>query len=283
MKAKIDPATDISQPLGIGQSSNRGKRFKPWGLGLVGLALAGLAVIIIWNTAGKADSMKYKTQEVRRGSLTVSVIATGNLEPTNQVDVGSELSGIVRSVAVDYNDRVKLDQVLAKLDTDKLQAQVLQSKASLNSARAKVLDARATVKETRNALARLKQVRQLSNNKVPSQHDLDAAEAALDRALADEASAKAAVAEVQATLEYNQTDLSKAVVRSPINGVALERSVDPGQTVAASLTAPVLFTLAEDLALMELIVNVDEADVGQVKEGQEATFTVDAYPISRQG
>jgi HlyD family secretion protein len=233
---------------------------------------------VAWERLEKSNSIHYQTQKVQRGNLTVTVTATGTLEPTNQVDVGSEVSGTIETVEVDYNDPVKVGQVLARLDTDKLAAEVLQSKAALESARAKVLEAQATVKETRNELARLNQVRELSNNKVPSQRDLDAAEAALDRAQADQTSAKAQVSEAQAALDFNETDLSKAVIQSPINGVVLVRSVEPGQTVAASLQAPVLFTLAEDLAQMELHVDVDEADVGQVQEGQEASFTVDAYP-----
>jgi HlyD family secretion protein len=192
--------------------------------------------------------------------------------------VGSELSGILKSVEVDYNDRVKVGQVLAKLDTSKLEAQVTQSKAALESAKAKVLQAQATVSETRSKLSQLQTVRELSNGKVPSQFELDAAEAAFERAKADEASAKATVSQAQATLEANETDLSKSVIRSPIHGVVLTRSVEPGQTVAASFQAPVLFTLAEDLTQMELHVNVDEADIGKVEEGQRATFSVAAYP-----
>jgi HlyD family secretion protein len=141
-----------------------------------------------------------------------------------------------------------------------------------------VLQAQATVKETRSQLARLRHARVLSGNRVPSQQDLDAAQAALDRAVADEAASRASVKQAEATLELNQTDLAKADIRSPIDGVVLTRSVEPGQTVAASLQAPVLFTLAEDLSKMELHVDVDEADVGKVHEGQRATFTVDAYP-----
>jgi HlyD family secretion protein len=240
--------------------------------------VAVAAATIIWKTADKSNSVQYKTQEVARGNLTVVVTATGTLQPTNTVDVGSELSGIIKSVEVDYNDRVKVGQVLAKLDTSKLEAQVTQSKAALESAKAKVLQAQATVMETRSKLAQLQRVRELSNNKVPSQSELDAAEAALERAKADEASAKAAVSQAQATLEVNQTDLSKSVIRSPINGVVLARSIEPGQTVAASFTAPVLFTLAEDLTQMELHVNVDEADIGKVREGQKATFSVAGYP-----
>jgi len=244
------------------------------------LAVAIGAVItgLVLARTDQPDGTQYRIEEARRGELIVTVTATGNLEPTNQVDVGTELSGTVRSVNADYNDKVKLGQILARLDTLKLEAQNLQYKAALASAKAKVLQARATVKEATSNLKRLRKVRELSGNKSPSQYDIDAAEAALDRATADEASANAAVSQAQAVLEANETDLQKAVIRSPINGVVLGRSVEPGQTVAASLQAPVLFTLAEDLTQMELHVDVDEADVGQVREGQAATFTVDAYP-----
>ena len=277
MKSNTNAESDISQTLGVDQAPGHRKHLKRWLL-LVLLAIVGLTMAVAWKRLEKSNSIHYQTRKVQRGNLTVTVTATGTLEPTNQVDVGSEVSGTIETVEVDYNDQVKVGQVLARLDTDKLAAEVLQSKAALESARAKVLEAQATVKETRNELARLKQVRELSDNRVPSQRDLDAAEAALDRAQADEASSKAKVSEAQAALDFNETDLSKAVIHSPINGVVLARSVEPGQTVAASLQAPVLFTLAEDLTQMELHVDVDEADVGQVKEGQEASFTVDAYP-----
>ena len=234
--------------------------------------------MIFWKKGNQSTAARYKTEEVRRGDLTVIVTATGTLQPTNKVEVGSELSGIIKSVEADYNSKVKVGQVLARLDTSKLEAQVTQSRAALESAKAKVLQAQATVKETRAKLAQFQKVRELSNNKVPSQSELDAAEAAFERAKADEASATAAVSQAQATLQANETDLSKSVIRSPINGIVLTRSMEPGQTVAASFTAPVLFTLAEDLTQMELHVNVDEADVGKVQEGQEATFSVAAYP-----
>jgi HlyD family secretion protein len=241
---------------------------------IIGAVIAGLVLA----RTNQPDGTPYRTEKARRGDLIVTVTATGNLEPTNQVDVGTELSGTVRSVNADYNDTVTLGQVLARLDTLKLEAQNLQYKAAVASAKAKVLQAQATVKEARSNLKRLRKVRELSGNKSPSQCDIDAADAALDRATADEASAKAAVSQAQAVLKANETDLQKAIIRSPINGVVLGRNVEPGQTVAASLQAPVLFTLAEDLSQMELHVDVDEADVGQVREGQAATFTVDAYP-----
>lgn len=269
--------SDIALTLGVDTSSGRSKHLKRW-LGWATLVAVLPIVVMGWNARNKTGTVHFKTQEVRRGSIIVTVTATGTLEPTNQVDVGSELSGIIKTVEVDYNDNVKVGQVLARLDTSKLEAQVLQSKAALESARAKVLEAGATVREKRNELARFERVRELSGNKVPSQHELDAAEAALQRALGGEASARAAVSEAQATLNAIETDLGKAAIYSPINGIVLVRAVEPGQTVASSLQAPVLFTLAQDLTQMELHVDVDEADVGQVREGQEATFTVDAFP-----
>ncbi|HUV49599.1 MAG TPA: efflux RND transporter periplasmic adaptor subunit [Anaerolineae bacterium] len=277
MKYNINSESNISQTLGIDQSQNHRKHLKQW-LIIALLAIVGGTSAVVWKRVEKSDSMQYQTQKVQQGNLTMTVTATGNLEPTNQVDVGTEVSGTVETVEVDYNDHVKIGQVLARLDMSKLQAQVLKSKAALESARAKVLETQATVNETRNELERLKRVWELSDNKVPSQHDMDAAHAALQRALAAKTTAKSQVSEAQATLEANETDLSKAVIHSPINGIVLTRSVEPGQTVASSLQSPVLFTLAEDLTKMELHVDVDEADVGQVKEGQEATFAVDAHP-----
>jgi len=277
MESKTNPELDIDQTLGIDQSSDRKKRLKRW-LIVALLAIAGVTIAVVWKGTKKSNSIQYQTQIVQRGDLTVTVTATGVLEPTNQVDVGSELSGIIKTVEVDYNDQVKVGQVLARLDTDKLKAKVLQTKAALESARANVLEAQATVKEAGDQLVRLKQVWKLSNNMVPSQQDLDAAQAALHRAKATEATARAQVSQAQATLEADETDLAKTVIHSPINGIVLTRNVEPGQTVAASFQAPILFTLAEDLTQMELHVDVDEADVGQVINGQAATFTVDAHP-----
>ena len=220
----------------------------------------------------------FETQKIEKGNLTITVSATGSLEPRNQVDVGSELSGIIKTVDVDFNDHVVKGQILATIDTSKLDAQVKQSRASLESANAQVLQTKATVKEAQNDFDRLKKVWELSGKKVPSQQELDSAEAALQRAIASEASANAQVSQAKATLEANETDLDKMVIRSPVDGIVLSRDIEPGQTVAASFQAPVLFTLAEDLTKMELSVDVDEADVGMVQSGQEATFTVDAYP-----
>jgi len=268
---------DIVKTIGMDGSSKPGRSLR-CALILGVAAVLVLAFGVVRFTRDKAQTYEYKTQEAKRGDLTVTVSATGNLSPINQVDVGSELSGIIRSVEANYNDHVKKGRVLARLDTDKLQAEVLQYRASLKSAQAKVLQARATLKESRNALERLKKAYELSNGKVPSKNDLDTAAATFERAQADVASSEAQVAQAEATLKADEADLGKAVIRSPIDGIVLTRSCEPGQTVAASLEAPVLFTLAEDLTRMELLVGVDEADVGSVKAGQEATFTVGAYP-----
>ncbi|KPK36278.1 MAG: RND transporter [Nitrospira bacterium SG8_35_1] len=277
MKPENSNDPDIRQTLGVGQSTPPHRSLKLWII--LSLLVAGAIItVIIWRSNQSGSGMRYKTQEVRRGNLTVTVTATGRLEPTNQVDVGSELSGIIATVEADYNDRVQAGQVLARLDTSKIEAQILKSKAALASAEANVRQTTATVIEAENRLARLKEVLEMSGGKVPSRDELGTAEAILQRAKALQSGSEAAVAEARATLDVSETDLAKAVIRSPINGIVLVRAVEPGQTVAASLQAPVLFTIAEDLTRMQLHVDVDEADVGQVTKGQSATFTVDAYP-----
>jgi HlyD family secretion protein len=250
------------------------KRWVRWG------AVALVAIVIGYFTFGRSGGVgtRYTTQEVTRGDLTVTVTATGNLEPRNQVDIGSELSGTIRSVTADVNDTVKAGQVLTKLDTSRLEAQVLQAQSSLASAEARVLQSAAGSKEARANLARLQKVRELSGNKLPSQQDMDVGESAVAQSEGEEAAARASVAQAKANLDAVKTDLAKTDIKSPINGIVLVRSVEPGQTVAASLQAPVLFTLAEDLKKMELHVAVDEADIGSVEVGQKATFTVDAFP-----
>jgi HlyD family secretion protein len=178
-------------------------------------------------------------------------------------------------VAVDFNDRVKTGQVLARLDPDSARAKFRQSEAALSLARAGVQEAEATVTETAN---RLRRTRDMIAKKLSSPEELDTVAAAAERADAALAVAKAKVDQAKAQLDADQRTLDKTEIRSPIDGIVLKRQVEPGQTVAASLQTPVLFTLAENLAQMQLKVAVDEADVGQVAAGQSASFTVDAYP-----
>jgi len=238
-----------------------------------------LAVLLLLSRcfAGEGEA-GYATEKATRGNLTVSVSATGNLAPTNQVEVGSEQSGIITQVFVDNNDRVTRGQPLARLDTSRLQDAVTQAQAGLAAAQAGVATAEASAAQARADLARQEEVWRVSNHRVPSETELDAARAENRRQQAAVRSASANVQTARAQLASAQTNLSKATIYSPVTGVVLSRQIDPGQTVAASFQAPVLFTIAEDLSQMKLEVKVDEADVGQVRAGQRATFTVDAYP-----
>ncbi len=260
---------------------------RPWWrrLGLwIALALTVAAVVGWWawqRSETQAAVPRYATMPLARGTLSLNVTATGTLQPTRSVAVGSELSGTVTRVRVDVNDRVRRGQVLVELDTSKLKDAVAGARADLDSALAKQRQAEATVKESAASLARLEEVSRLSGGKVPSATELDTARAGADRALADRAAAAAAVAQARATLSTNETNLAKASIRSPIDGIVLTRNVEPGYAVAASLQAVTLFTVAEDLTKMILSVNVDEADVGQLRVGQDARFTVAAQPGRR--
>ena len=264
---------EVSRVLGLDARPTKGRRVTRWLIGVAALALVAFAASR-WIGSGKGE-VAYRTAPVTRGSLSVTVTATGALAPTDQVEVGSELSGRVDAVYVDFNASVRAGQPLARLDTSKLDAQERQSSASVDAARARVLEAEASVTEAKVAATR---TRELYAAELVSQSVLDTAEASLARAEASLASARAQVAQAEATLNAVETDLTKTVIRSPVDGVVLNRAVDPGQTVAASLQAPVLFTIAQDLRRMELHVDVDEADVSRVANGQQATFTVDAYP-----
>jgi HlyD family secretion protein len=279
--ATAKPATaDIQALLGTDQPARWWARPSLWiGLAVLAAAAGG---IYYWQAQQESNAAPvYVTEALRKGNLTLTVAANGTIVPTRVVSIGSELSGTVKRVLVDVNDVVKKAQVLVELDTAKLDDQVLRSRAALASAQAQLAQTSATVKEARAGLARFEEVSRLSGGKVPSATELDGARATLERAVAGEASASATVAEARATLSTDETNLSKASIRSPINGVVLTRTVDPGNAVAASLQAVTLFTIAEDLAQLRLEVAVDEADVGAVKVGQKASFTVSAYPSRR--
>ena len=264
---------NIAQTLGLDQAVDRRRAYIKRGGIAVAIVVLIVTVLQIFGT-GNSQAVRYETAEVTQGDLTVVVTATGTLQPVNQVEVGSEVSGTIKDVLVDFNDRVKEGQVLASIDTSQLEAKVNQAQAALELARAGVGQAEATRVETSRILARSVE---LAKTGMCSEQDCDAAQASYDRAVADLAGAKAEVVQAQASLDAELTTLAKATIHSPINGIVLDRDVEPGQTVAASFQTPVLFTLAENLTQMELHVDVDEADVGQIAAGQSAEFTVDAY------
>ena len=275
----LEPAQDIDALLGLKPSSTpslRGALARRWKAWLIVAVLAVAAAVSVYALFGRSsNTVRYVTEPVTRSDLHVTVTATGSIQPTSQVEVSSELSGTIRRVFVDYNSMVKAGQVVAELDTDKFMANLDSSRAKLNAAKASVATAEVTVGEMTREYARKKT---LAAAKYVSPQDLETAKAIYDRAVAALTSAKAEVGVAEADVTLNETNLNKTRILSPIDGIVLKRNVDPGQTVAASLQAPVLFTIAEDLRQMEVQVDVDEADVGKVQEGQPASFSVDAYP-----
>jgi HlyD family secretion protein len=247
--------------------------------------IALIAVAVVAALAGTAyyvfnanPATTYVTAEAVRGPLVVRVSATGTLQPEDQVDVGAEISGRLDRVAVDFNDRVTKGQVLAVINTDQIRAQLAQARAALGSAKAAVITSEATVKETRD---RRDRAEGLYARMIVSAQDFQTAEADYERAVAAVAKARADVENANAQVQLHQTSLDKAAVRSPIDGIVLDRKVQQGQTVASQFQTPVLFTLASDLSRLKLEVDIDEADIGQVREGQTATFSVDAFPQRR--
>lgn len=242
------------------------------------LLVAAIGGYLLLGRGAGEQAYSYRTDIAAPADITVIVTATGTVEPTVQVDISSEISGIIRDVKVDFNSRVKAGQPLAELDTDMLKASIESARARVAAAQARIAEAEATLEERR---AELERRQALAERNVGTRQDLDTAIAAFHRAEAAIASARADYAAAEADLKVNETNLSKACICSPIDGVVLSRSVDRGQVVAASLQAPVLFTIAGDLTRMEVHVDVDEADVGKVAEGQKARFSVDAYPDRR--
>lgn len=277
-EAIASPAVDLAKVI-QGSSGGRTKRFVIY---LSAVIFVSIGLWFWWHhqQAAKRALPHYVTEPLQRGDIVLLITATGNLFPTNEVIVGSELSGTTLEVFVDFNDHVSKGQSLAKLDTTKLLQQTESNRASVSVAEAKITQAQATVKESEAALARQQELHRLSAGKFPSQAEMATAIAASERATADLLSAQSLVgqAQAQAQVRINENDLSKAVIKSPIDGIVLTRSIEPGQTVAASFTAPQLFVIAEKLERMKLEVAIAEADIALVAKGQPATFTVDAWP-----
>jgi HlyD family secretion protein len=268
------PATREVQNI-LGARKSRWRVLRLRNLGWLAVAAVIAAGVYVWSAGGGRTTVSYVTQNAVRSNLTVIVTATGSAQPITQVNVSSELSGTIRKVHVDYNSPVKVGQPLAELDTDKLKATIESVRARLDAARAKVADTAATIEEKRAEYDRKKELLAKGATTI---RDLEFAKAFYDRAVAQHTSALAEVKVVEADLRLNEINLAKGCICSPIDGVVLKRSVDPGQIVASSLQAPVLFVIAQDLRHMELQVDVDEADVGKIRVGQNATFSVDAYP-----
>lgn len=247
------------------------------------LLIGGIIVLLIgggwvWIQSSTSTKTEYLTAPAQMKELTTTVSATGNLEPTNTIDVGIEVSGTITEVLVDYNDHVKAGQILARLDTTKLKSQVTSSKASLLRYQANISAAKASLSNAKNEYERIHKMYTETGGNYPSKKEVDETNNALLSAKAGLEAAIAQAAQASAELEAHEDNLRKAIVVSPVEGIILERKIEPGQTVVASMQTPVLFTMAKSLDTMKVIVSVDEADIGEVKENQKATFSVDAYP-----
>lgn len=265
---------DLSEVLRLSKSLPRTRRNRRV---LVAL-LSGLVLESAVYRENAVHGDRYVTAEVTTSGLVLTVTATGRLQPRKQLEIGTEISGTVESVHVSVNDHVNKGQLLAVIDTTRLKAQLLQVTAAQALAQARLAQSTASLESAESHQARILKARALSNNRLPSAQDVDEAAAQVARAEAGVAAAHAAVAQQHALVQSVRADLRKAQIRSPIDGVVLVRSAEPGQTVAASLQAPILLVLAQDLQQMELHVAVDEADIAAVSVGQPVSFSVDAFP-----
>ncbi|MDP3895502.1 MAG: efflux RND transporter periplasmic adaptor subunit [Mesorhizobium sp.] len=274
-RGQAAPTPDIVKALSLDADGRGGRRPRRWLYVTLALLLA-LAAAGAWSWLGRGTPAPvFVTEPAATGDITVEITATGTLQPVTQVDVSSELSGVVRSVAVNENESVAQGDVLLVLDTTRLAAQVERAEASVKAAEARVTDARTTQKETNLTLTR---TTSLAARGMVTEQALETATAARDRADSAVLTAEANHAIAVADLKLQQADLDKSTIYAPIDGVVLTRAVDPGQTVASSFSAPVLFVIAADLASMQLEAAIDEADIGTVEKGQQARFTVDAFP-----
>jgi HlyD family secretion protein len=237
---------------------------------LVSLAAAG-----IWWFRWSGAPPLYRTEPVTRGAVKETVSASGTITPVTTVQVGTQVSGRVLKLHADFNSAVRRGQPIAEIDPAPFQAQVEQAEASRGVARANLEKAEAQALEAERAF---KRTRELFAQAVASQNDLEAAETAAAAARAQVSVARAQLVQAEASLRLARTNLDYTTVISPVDGLVISRSVDVGQTVAASFQTPTLFSIAEDLTRMQIHASVDEADIGRVKEGQPVSFTVDAYP-----
>jgi len=243
------------------------------------LALVVLALVAgggwWWNTDRKDDAPKFRTAKVEKGPITATVSSTGTVNPVTSVQVGSQVSGQIKELFVDFNSPVKQGMLIARIDPETFQYRVRQAEADLEAARSAV--GRAEVARI-NAERDLKRSKELVARNFVSPAELDRAQSTYDLAAAELKTANAVVQQRNAALASSRVDLSRTEIRAPVDGVVIKRTVDVGQTVAASLQAPELFVIAKDLRDMQVETSIDEADVGRIRVGQRASFTVDAFP-----
>lgn len=243
------------------------------------IVAAIVAVIVLgaglWFWLGRAPAVSYKFAKVERGAIVATISATGTVNAVTTVSVGSQVSGTIQKLYVDYNSRVKKGQTIAEIDPALFVAQVEQARGNWQNAQANVLKAKVTLADAKRTLERN---RQLISQGIVAQSDFDASQTAYDAALANLKSAEAGVTQTHGALMQAETNLKNSVIRSPVDGVVISRSIDVGQTVAASFQTPTLFSIAQDLTKMQIETSVDESDISRARLGQPVSFTVDAYP-----
>ena len=261
------------------------KRFVPWVSFLVGL----LIIAAVVRQCGSGGPASYQTATITRGPITQAVTATGTLNPVVNVQVGSQVSGNIAKLFVDFNSQVKAGQVVAQIDPALFQGTLLQARADFANAKANLIASKANLEKAKATAIQTKadydRTRGLAQEGVMSQQQLDlakansaSAEAAVAAADAQVTQAAAQEQQKDAAVKVAETNLNYTTIHAPIDGTVIARSVDVGQTVAASLQAPTLFTIAQDLTKMQVYASTDESDVGMIRTGQEVTFKVDAYP-----
>jgi len=258
---------------------NQPRRRPAFPLRKLGIAVILVAVLAagwyFWSKRGQSVDGGYRTETVQRGDIRVAISSTGTLSAISTVTVGSQVSGQITDVMVDFNDRVTKGQILATIDASTYQAQIEQGAAQIASAQASLRQAQAGL---RNAQLDYTRKADLGRQQLVSKSDVDLARASLEQAQAQVNSAQAQIRQQTASTQTTRVNLQRTVIRSPVDGVVLTRTIEPGQTVAASLSAPELFTIAEDLAKMKIELAVDESDIGQVRVGQAVSFSADAFP-----
>lgn len=276
----VGPAAPLGAASGRGNLEKdlarvEGRKWLRWLV--MSLVIAGVVAggVGLWLKSRPPPPSKYVTGQTSKGDVFETVQSTGQVQPLTQVQVGAQVSGRVAKVYVDFNSKVKAGEILAEIDPTLFGTAIDQSRAQIAAATATVSKAEASLATAKQRLTRAKQ---LVAEGISSQADLDTAQGAYDVALADVAAARATVAQLNAQLRSSSTNLEYTRIFSPIEGVVITRSIDPGQTVAASFQAPVLFVIAQDLRKMRVLADIDEADVGKVREGTLAEVRVDAFP-----
>lgn len=252
------------------------RKWVKWAILFIGIVLLSVYFFFFRDTQGM--KYHYVSEALKKSDLSLTVSASGYIQPLESVDVGTEVSGTIEEVYVDYNDQVTKGDLLARLDTTKYQSAYDRAKAALQMSKAVLESAQAQYYQAETTVERYQKLKISSKGTLPTQSDWDREWANYLLSKAQIANAQAQIAQATHALKAAEYDLERTKIYSPINGTILVRNVDPGQTVAATFQTPVLFSIAKDLSKMELQISIDEADIGKIKAGQKASFSVDAYP-----